>query len=124
VVRAVDFAGFFVPARRVVALLRTFRRVLAAAFRRAAAVREEARAPLRDPFRATGRGDLRARADLFATLRFLAALRAAFRGVLDLAMSRPFAERRLTDRRKVLYLLLLIQIQTRPHAEGPSSSHA
>ena len=70
----------------------------------------------------------RARADLFAVLRFAAALRAAVRGVLDLAIEPSFrlpapgadeggAERRLTDRRKVLYLLLLIQIQTWAHAD-------
>ena len=89
--RAGRFADFLAVFRDT-ALARAFGRTTLVTFRRRDAAGRAARlAVFAAALRPVLRTVFRARADLFAVLRVAAALRAAVRGVLDLAMSRPFA---------------------------------
>jgi hypothetical protein len=86
-----DFAAFL-TAFRAVELTPALRRAFDTALRRTATLRAERRLAA---FLATFLTVFRARAVFLAALLFPAALRAAVRGVLDLAMSRPFSGRRI-----------------------------
>ena len=86
-----DFVAFL-TALRAVELRRALGRAFDTAFRRAATVRVARRFAA---FLGTFLTVFRARAVFLAAFLFPAALRAAVRGVLDLAMSRPFSGRRI-----------------------------